>query len=51
MLMIEIKDKQIIIDGRAQLIMCGEIHYYRLKRETWEDRIERTSRCRGENSI
>lgn len=39
--MIEIKDKQIIIDGKPQLIMCGEIHYYRLDRSEWQDRIEK----------
>ena len=37
--MIEIKNKQIIIDGKPQIIMCGEIHYYRLKRKDWLDRI------------
>lgn len=36
---IEIKQKQILIDGKPQLIMCGEIHYYRLERNEWEDRI------------
>lgn len=39
--MIEIKNKQIIIDGKPQLIMCGEIHYYRLDRGDWLDRIEK----------
>ena len=37
--MIEIKNKQILIDGKPQIIMCGEIHYYRLKRKDWLDRI------------
>ncbi|RLQ96616.1 beta-galactosidase [Falsibacillus albus] len=39
--MIEIKEKQIIIDGKPQIIMCGEIHYYRLKRSEWQDRIDK----------
>jgi beta-galactosidase len=39
--MIEIKNKQIIIDGKPQIIMCGEIHYYRLKPEDWQDRINK----------
>lgn len=39
--MIEIKNKQILIDGKPQLIMCGEIHYYRLDREDWQDRIDK----------
>ncbi|WP_062236106.1 beta-galactosidase [Fictibacillus sp. FJAT-27399] len=37
--MIEIKNKQIIIDGKPEILMCGEIHYYRLDRSDWQDRI------------
>jgi len=37
--MIEIKNKEILIDGKPQIIMCGEIHYYRLNRKEWLDRI------------
>ncbi len=37
--MIEIRDKQIIIDGAPRLIISGEIHYFRLRRHEWEDRI------------
>lgn len=37
--MIEIKNKQILIDGKPEIIMCGEIHYYRLDRNDWQDRI------------
>ncbi|MGL4335303.1 MAG: beta-galactosidase, partial [Turicibacter sp.] len=36
---ITIKDKQILVDGQPELIMSGEIHYYRVQREDWEDRI------------
>lgn len=39
--MIEIKDRQIVIDGRARIILSGEIHYFRLKREEWQDRIDK----------
>ncbi|MEQ6377843.1 beta-galactosidase [Bacillaceae bacterium S4-13-56] len=39
--MIEIKDKQIIINGKPELIMCGEIHYYRLDKSEWQDRIDK----------
>jgi beta-galactosidase len=39
--MIEVKNKQIIIDGKPQIIMCGEIHYYRLDRSEWQDRIDK----------
>ncbi|HET9493198.1 MAG TPA: beta-galactosidase [Chloroflexia bacterium] len=37
--MIEIRDKRFIIDGEPRLIVGGEIHYFRLKREDWQDRI------------
>ncbi|EXX86707.1 glycosyl hydrolase [Paenibacillus darwinianus] len=39
--MVEIKNKQIWIDGRPQIVMCGEIHYYRLAKEDWQDRIDK----------
>ncbi len=39
--MIELKNKQFIIDGKPVIIMSGEIHYYRLPVETWEDRINK----------
>lgn len=39
--MVEIKEKQIVIDGKPQIIMCGEIHYFRIKPEDWQDRIEK----------
>ncbi|WP_173917621.1 beta-galactosidase [Halobacillus sp. Marseille-Q1614] len=39
--MIEIVNKQIIIDGKPQIIMCGEIHYFRLNRSEWQDRIDK----------
>ncbi len=39
--MIEIKNKQILIDGKPVLVMCGEIHYYRLERKDWQDRIDK----------
>ncbi len=39
--MIEIVNKQIRIDGKPQLIMSGEIHYFRLQRDEWQDRIDK----------
>ncbi|RAP77608.1 beta-galactosidase [Paenibacillus montanisoli] len=39
--MIEIINKQIVIDGTPQLIMCGEVHYYRLQKHEWQDRIDK----------
>lgn len=39
--MIEIKNKQIMIDGKPVLIMAGELHYYRLQVSEWQDRIDK----------
>ncbi|WP_274648639.1 beta-galactosidase [Paenibacillus humicola] len=39
--MIEIVNKEIRIDGRPQLILCGEIHYFRLRRDEWQDRLDK----------
>jgi beta-galactosidase len=36
---IEIRDRQIVIDSQPRLVISGEIHYFRLQREEWEDRI------------
>lgn len=37
--MVELKSGQFLIDGRPKMIFCGEVHYFRLKRSQWEDRI------------
>lgn len=37
--MIELKNEQIVIDGQPRLLLCGEIHYFRLPKEDWEDRL------------
>lgn len=37
--MIEMKDGKFIIDGEPKIVIAGEIHYYRLKKDEWEDRI------------
>ncbi|MBZ4665295.1 beta-galactosidase [Mahella sp.] len=39
--MVEIKRKQILLNGQPMLIMSGEIHYFRLKRDDWQDRIDK----------
>jgi beta-galactosidase len=39
--MIEIRNKQWRIDGQPQIIICGEIHYFRLQRAEWQDRISK----------
>lgn len=39
--MVELRNKQILIDGQPQLIMCGEVHYFRLRRAEWQDRLDK----------
>ncbi|HWP00430.1 MAG TPA: beta-galactosidase [Methylococcus sp.] len=39
--MIEIHNRQIHVDGRPCLILSGEIHYFRLRREDWQDRLDK----------
>lgn len=47
--MVEIRNKQILIDGQPRLLMCGEIHYFRLPRSEWQDRITKLKQvgCNG----
>jgi beta-galactosidase len=45
--MIELKDKQILIDGRPRILIGGEIHYFRLKRADWQDRIAKLKAAGG----
>jgi len=37
--MIQVRDRQIIIDGVPRVIMCGEVHYFRLARSEWAGRL------------
>lgn len=39
--MVEIRNRQILIDGKPRIVLCGEIHYFRLEREEWQDRIDK----------
>lgn len=39
--MITYKNGEILIDGKPTLIMAGEIHYYRLPPDEWQDRIDK----------
>jgi beta-galactosidase len=39
--MVELRDKRILIDGEPVLVFSGEIHYFRLPRDQWEDRIQK----------
>ena len=39
--MITLENGQILIDGRPQILIGGEVHYFRLAREEWQDRIDK----------
>ncbi|MBA2469406.1 MAG: beta-galactosidase [Chloroflexia bacterium] len=45
--MIEVRDKRIVIDGTPRLLISGEIHYFRLKRDEWDDRIVKLKAAGG----
>ena len=38
--MIDIRDRRIVIDGAPVLILAGEIHYFRVPRQQWQQRID-----------
>ena len=38
--MIDIHRKRIVVDGSPRILMCGEVHYFRLAREEWADRLD-----------
>ncbi|MGH3760555.1 beta-galactosidase [Actinophytocola sp.] len=42
--------KRIVVDGRARLLLSGEVHYFRLRREEWQDRLDKAKRA-GLNTI
>ena len=48
--MIEIRDKHIVIDGKPRIIMSGEIHYFRVPRLEWHERISKL-RAAGCNAV
>lgn len=49
-MLIEVKDKQILIDGKPELIMAGEVHYFRLAKEDWQDRLHKL-KAAGLNTV
>ena len=38
--MIEVRDRRILIDGSPRILMCGEVHYFRLRRDDWAGRLK-----------
>lgn len=47
---IQIKDKQIQMNGRPVQILSAEIHYFRLRRDEWADRLDKAVEC-GMNAV
>ncbi len=39
--MIELRNRRIVIDGVPTLLMAGELHYFRVPRHEWGDRLDR----------
>ncbi len=48
--MIEIRDKKLIMAGRPTLMISAEVHYFRLTRTEWADRVE-AARAAGATAI
>ncbi|RYC14760.1 beta-galactosidase [Nocardioides zhouii] len=38
--MIALEHKQLVIDGEPRLVMAGEVHYFRVAREEWDQRLD-----------
>ncbi len=38
--MIEISQRQIRIDGEPRIVMSGEVHYFRVARAEWSQRLD-----------
>ncbi len=38
---VELKDHNILIDGRSTILLAGEVHYFRLSPDQWVDRLHK----------
>ena len=48
--MVSIQNRQILIDNKPVIIRAGEIHYYRLEKSEWQDRIDKL-KAAGMNAV
>lgn len=48
--MVKIEKKQIVINGEPKLILAGEVHYFRLKKKDWQDRLTKLKEA-GFNTV
>jgi beta-galactosidase len=46
----EIKDGKFLVDGKETQLICGEMHYPRIPKEYWQDRLKR-AKAMGLNTI
>ena len=47
---IDILNREIVIDGTPRLLISGEVHYFRLQRSDWQDRLDKAKQS-GCNTI
>lgn len=47
---VTLTERRWLVDGEARLLMAGEVHYFRLPRDAWRDRLER-ARAAGLDTI
>jgi beta-galactosidase len=40
-----LRERRIEVDGRPEILLAGEVHYFRLAREDWDDRLAMLSAC------
>ncbi len=38
--MIEVSKRRLLVDGRPRIVLAGELHYFRVPRAEWEQRLE-----------
>jgi beta-galactosidase len=38
---VRLERRRILVDGRPRILMAGEVHYFRLHREDWADRLDK----------
>lgn len=48
--MARLENRRFIVDGKPALVLSGEVHYFRLNQDEWEDRIRKT-KAAGCNAV
>ena len=38
---VRLERRRLLVDGRPRILMAGEVHYFRLHREDWADRLDK----------